>query len=390
LAVLVGSCGWAYEEWEGLFYPRGSKNKLELYTHFFETVEVDSTFYRMPGPSMVSSWISNSPAGFVFSLKLPSTITHEKRLGLRGRVDGELSAFIESVAPLRESGRMGVILVQLPSMFRRSRGSIQGLEGFLARLPSDYRWAVEFRSRGWWVPETWEMLSRYSVGFVCVDAPGLPDNLVTTTDFAYVRIHGRAEKPWYNYLYSEEELRPWASKIMDAEASVKQVYLYLNNHHMTYAVVNSLQLLRLLGRARPEHVELENRLLAALRGPTPSPTLLSYLEEGETTLPEGVERFTTPSRLASAAQIGRSQVHIQLVSDSRVTAFVRGYFIDIDRRSRRLRHNCEDFRKHADDRLLCKHILALLRVISPLVADGFIRDLASRRDDWAFESRSSF
>jgi uncharacterized protein YecE (DUF72 family) len=389
MAVLVGACGWAYEEWEGLFYPRGSRNKLGLYAHYFETVEVDSTFYRMPGPSMVSSWISNSPDGFTFSLKLPSTITHEKRLGLRGPVDEELSTFLETIAPLRESGKMGVILVQLPSMFRRSRRSIRGLEEFLAKLPSDYRWAVEFRSRGWWVPETWEMLSRFSVGFVCVDAPGLPDNLVTTTDFAYIRIHGRAQKPWYNYLYTEEELRPWASKVRDAEASVNRVYLYLNNHHMAYAVVNSLQLLRLLGRARPEHVELENRLLTAIRAPPATPTLLSYLGEGAT-LPEAVERFTTPSRLASAAQIGRSQVHLQLVTDSRVTAFVRGYFVDIDRRSRRLRHNCEDFRKHVEERLLCKHILALLRVVSPLVADGFIRDLASRPGDWAFESRSSF
>ncbi len=241
----MGTCGWSYDEWEGVFYPGGRTNKLRYYADVFETAEVDSSFYAMPAPKTVFGWIRQSPRGFIFSMKLPKEVTHDRRLSLRDGAEEPLERFLKLIQPLRGSGRMGVLLAQLPPSLRKD---MDLLERFLGVLPLDlYRFAVEFRHSSWWGEDTWRLLRRFGVANTIVDEPLLPGEPVVTAKHAYVRWHGRGSRVWYDYRYGEKELQEWAAKIGGLTKKVP-TYAYWNNHFHGDAVLNCLQELRLLGR----------------------------------------------------------------------------------------------------------------------------------------------
>ncbi|NWG38099.1 DUF72 domain-containing protein [Nitrososphaera sp.] len=239
--MFLGTCGWSYQEWVGLFYPNNRVAKLPFYAKVFDTVEVDSSFYRMPTKSMVRGWEKAVGPAFKFSLKLPKTITHDKALV---GADDELAAFLEVIKPLQDAGKLGCLLVQLGPAFTYDK--VEHLESFLEILPTDIKFAAEFRHDSWNRKEAWALLKRYKVANTITDSPieFLAEPIVTA-EHAYVRWHGRGKKIWFDYNYSEEELSSWAEK-MKAITSRAETYAYFNNHYNSKAPANALQLLQIM------------------------------------------------------------------------------------------------------------------------------------------------
>ena len=250
--VRLGTSGWSYKEWEGPFYPKGEKKKLTYYSKFFDTVEIDSTFYAYPSAGMILGTIKNTPPGFVFSAKLPKLITHEKTLDLGRGVREDLFRFLHLMKPLIEEEKLGPLLIQLPPSFTYS-GGLGKLEAFLRILPTDVSFAVEFRNKSWLDKEdAFDLLREHNVAITTVDEPLLPPDTTTTADFAFVRWHGRGDRPWYNYRYGEEELQGWSKKVEAISTKTKKVYGYFNNHFRGFAVENGLKMMELLGSANKE------------------------------------------------------------------------------------------------------------------------------------------
>jgi uncharacterized protein YecE (DUF72 family) len=237
--VAIGTSGWSYKEWEGVFYPDSKTSKLKYYSSVFKTAEIDSTFYASPSKGLVFGWVRNAPENFVYSVKLPKTITHEKLLDLSQGAELELVKFLDLLSPMKRARKLGPLLIQLPPSFSLSKK--EKLEEFF----------VEFRNKSWLKdPDLHALLRKYNVANTIVDEPLLPIDLTTTSDdFAFVRWHGRGEKPWYNYLYKEEELDPWVERIDKLASKVKRVYGYFNNHFHGNAVENSLEFMEKLGIA---------------------------------------------------------------------------------------------------------------------------------------------
>jgi uncharacterized protein YecE (DUF72 family) len=252
--ILIGTSGWSYSEWTGVFYPSSSTNKLSFYTKVFGTAEIDSTFYSFPSKGLVLGWSRYSPEGFVFSAKMPRVITHEKKLDLAQGADSDLMRFLSLMKPLITSGKLGPVLIQLPPScsYEEDFGK---LELFLQVLPDDVRFAVEFRHPSWLRNEVWSMLKLRNIANVIVDEPLLPPETVVTADFAFIRWHGRGSRPWYNYRYSEDELKKWVPKVKEVSSRVDRTFGYFNNHFRGFAVENSLKMLGMLGVSAPEQDE---------------------------------------------------------------------------------------------------------------------------------------
>jgi len=140
--VFLGTSGWSYKEWEGVFYKKGEKRKLRAYSQVFKTAEIDSTFYRNPSKGMVIGWLKYSPSDFLFSAKLPKLITHTKRLGLKGDFKADLDAFLELMRPLQLGGKLACLLIQLPPSYDYN---LENLEAFFEVLDPVFKYAVEFR-----------------------------------------------------------------------------------------------------------------------------------------------------------------------------------------------------------------------------------------------------
>lgn len=245
--IFLGTCGWSYKEWEGIFYEKkSSQSKLQGYSRVFKTAEIDSTFYRNPSKATVMGWLKYSPSDFFFTAKLPKIITHDKALGLRGEIKADLKEFTDLMLPLQQGGKLSCLLIQLPPKYSYNP---KILEEFFQLLDPRFRYAVEFRNLTWLAPEatTFEILEKHHVAYTNVDEPLLPPDMHLTSDFAYFRWHGHGKNIWFNYQYTPEELEPWVPKIQQAAAKVKNVYGYFNNHYHGYAPENCLQLLERLG-----------------------------------------------------------------------------------------------------------------------------------------------
>jgi len=257
--IHLGTCGWTYKEWEGNFYQKkSSESKLRSYSRVFKTAEIDSTFYRNPSRGAVLGWLKYSPSDFVFSAKLPKTITHDNVLGLRKDVRADLEVFLDLMQPLQLGGKLACLLIQLPPKYCYNP---QNLEAFFQLLDSRFRYAVEFRNLTWLLPgtETFKLLEKYQVAYTVVDEPLLPSDVHVTADFTYFRWHGRGENIWFDYRYSLEELEPWVGKVQQTAKVAKNVYGYFNNHYHGYAPENCLQLLERLGLLSLEQKKVMER-----------------------------------------------------------------------------------------------------------------------------------
>jgi uncharacterized protein YecE (DUF72 family) len=238
--VHVGCSGWNYKDWRGLVYPKGlpPSRWLEHYATLFDTVEVNSTFYRLAKPDAVARWIQQTPERFVFALKASRYLTHVKRLG---QLDQSLGRFYESIEPLVGSPKLGPILWQLPENFHRDD---ERLAGALERLPPG-RHSFEFRHQSWFVPEVYALLREHGAALVIGDTPTRPFQAhEMTADWTFIRFHHGARGRRGNY--SEAELEQWAERIAEWRARV-EVFAYFNNDWEGFAVRNGLWLRERLG-----------------------------------------------------------------------------------------------------------------------------------------------
>jgi uncharacterized protein YecE (DUF72 family) len=230
--LLLGCSGWNYGDtpdkggWTGVFYPDKNTKRLRYYSQFFNTAEMDSIFYEKFYSQMTKGtfigMVRATPEKFQFSVKVPETITHNKRLDINKGAMVDFEEFLDKISPLKTANKLGTILIQLPPSFTVS--DFKNIEGFLDRLPSSsssgYNYAVEFRHPSWSTEGPWDMLRHYNIAAVMTDSPAkenlqfLSDITITTADHSFIRFHGRNTKGhyWYNYLYSKEELKPWVEK----------------------------------------------------------------------------------------------------------------------------------------------------------------------------------
>jgi len=259
--VHLGTSGWSYKEWEKIFYPDSKTPKLSYYSGIFSTVEIDSTFYAYPNRGLVIGWARNSPSNFQFAAKIPKLITHDKKLDLEQGVEIDLEKFVDLLSPLKESRKLGPLLIQLPPSF--SRKEVGKLENFFEVLPRDYMYSVEFRNTSWLEePDSlFSLLRKFNISNTIVDEPLLPVNLTATSDHAFIRWHGRGKRVWYNYEYSGKELEPWVDRVKKVSREVKKVYGYFNNHFHGSAVLNSLEMLSKLGLANAKQKETLDQML---------------------------------------------------------------------------------------------------------------------------------
>ncbi len=242
--IRLGTSGWSYNEWEGAFYCKGEKRKLRAYSNVFKIVEIDSTFYRNPSKGTVMGWLKYSPPDFVFTAKMPKTVTHDKRLGLKSDIKSDLNTYFDLMRPLQLGGKLACFLIQLPPS---CYCNLDNLETFFGLLDPMFRYALEFRNESWKKDETWDLLKKFDVAYTVVDEPLLGPEVHLTTDFVYFRWHGRGEKIWFDYRYSNEELDIWVPKVQEASKKVKKVLGFFNNHYHGYAPENCLYLLQQLG-----------------------------------------------------------------------------------------------------------------------------------------------
>jgi uncharacterized protein YecE (DUF72 family) len=302
--VRIGTCSWADDALSKHFYPPKlpAKERLAWYSQFFDTVEVDSTYYRLPGESMVQGWADRTPDGFTMHVKafglmtrhpvklevLPEDLRDAMPVNARGQVErpprelrGEVfRRFLESLEPLRSAGKLGGILFQFPSYVVFKDASFDYLEWARDQLGSD-EMLVEFRHRSWLDEdnraETLSLLERIGAAYVTVDAPqsDTAKNLVptvpaVTAGTAYVRFHGRNLGTWnkrggsaaerFDYLYSDEELGEWTGTLKELAGSANEAYAFFNNNataqdpenplgRISQAATNARQLRMLLDRS---------------------------------------------------------------------------------------------------------------------------------------------
>lgn len=203
-----------------------------------------------------------TPENFEFSIKVPETVTHIKRLDVEKGSISSLEEFLDKISPLKIANKLGAILVQLPPSFTVS--DFKDTENFLDRLPSGYQYALEFRHPSWNTEGPWEMLKHYDIAAVMTDSP-VSDNLqylaevtITSKNHSFIRFHGRSSRHRYNYLYSKEELKHWIGKIKEIASKTNTLRIYFNNHYGAKAVINALEFKDMLG------ISLSNREKNAL------------------------------------------------------------------------------------------------------------------------------
>jgi uncharacterized protein YecE (DUF72 family) len=237
--VRVGCSGWNYDDWRGRVYPPGCPPRrwLSHYATLFDTVEVNSTFYRLPRPAAVARWLEETPPEFLFTIKASRYLTHVRRLQ---DMDRGVERLYAALAPLAESPKLGPVLWQLPANFRRDDDR---LGAALEALPAG-RHCFEFRDPSWFVPEVFGLLHAAGVALVIGDDPRRPlPEAPLTTDWTLIRFHHGHRGRRGNY--SERELREWAGRIGDLRAEA-EVFAYFNNDWEGFAVANGLRLKRLL------------------------------------------------------------------------------------------------------------------------------------------------
>ncbi|MDA4121326.1 MAG: DUF72 domain-containing protein [Thaumarchaeota archaeon] len=277
----IGTSGWSYNEWLGVFYPTSDTSKLSFYSKVFGTAEVDSTFYAYPSKGLVLGWAKHSPENFVFSVKLPQELTHDKRLDLAKGVETDLVRFLSLLKPLIVGGKLGPVLIQLPPSFSYEK-DFENLKGFLGAVPDDVKFAVEFRHPSWLREDVWALLRSRNVANVIVDEPLLPPDTIVTADFAFIRWHGHGKRPWYNYRYKEEELKAWIPKVQEVVSRTEKTYGYFNNHFRGFAVENSLKMMGMLGVSNAKQDETRVKATKFLESggrPEGERSILEYVGE---------------------------------------------------------------------------------------------------------------
>ena len=204
----VGTSGWVYRHWSGVFYPKTTPQKswLDYYTQYFKCVELNSSFYRLPKTQTFMGWREKTPEDFIFSVKMSRYVTHMKRLSQPGRT---LPGFFEAVAGLNE--KCGPILIQLPpNLPCDKKTASEFLEELVVSYPG-YMYTLECRHESWFNPQVYNLLAERNINLCFSDTPDYPYHEEITSDFIYCRLHGHEQL--YSSDYSDGQLRDWAQKI---------------------------------------------------------------------------------------------------------------------------------------------------------------------------------
>ncbi len=255
--ILIGTSGWSYDDWKGVFYPKNlsSKEFLYYYSEIFYTNEINTTFYQIPSTRLVEGWVRSTPRNFVFTAKIPKVITHDNKLDVDGSYS-YLLKYLDVMNPLIESGKFLAFLIQLPPSFKKA-DHFDILKNFIDSWPEDYKrrgyyLVIEFRHNSWMDDAVFDYLKGKGLVYCSVIEPKLPPRMdITNNEFFYIRFHGFGKKIWFDYLFSEAEIRDWAEKLRAVINKVKMAGIYFNNHFSGYAVKNALMMMREL-RLKPK------------------------------------------------------------------------------------------------------------------------------------------
>lgn len=237
--AFIGTSGWVYSHWQPKFYPQDLKQKdwLLYYAKYFDTVEINATFYHSMKPKTFKNWRKIVGPKFVFAVKASRFITHIKRL--KGCQE-PVKKLMNGIRALR-TNPYDVVLFQLPPRWQANPAR---LKDFLKVLPKNFRFAFEFRDQSWLESEIYKSLKRANCALVIQDSPYWPKAEVITAEFTYLRFHG-AER-LYSSCYSKKELQSWAKKIKDWLKNGLDVYVYFNNDALGHAVENAATLKELV------------------------------------------------------------------------------------------------------------------------------------------------
>jgi uncharacterized protein YecE (DUF72 family) len=230
----IGTSGWHYRHWLGTFYPAElpASRMFEYYQRFFDTVELNNSFYRLPTPEAFTAWRDAAPANFRFAVKGSRFLTHNKKLK-------EPEQALLNLLPRAEllGRKLGPILFQLPPKWKVN---VDRLEEFLEALPAKHRYAFEFREPTWNTQAVYDTLRRHNAAYCIHELAGFHTPFLVTADFAYVRLHGPGGR--YQGCYTDEKLCEWAKRIAQWSRELKAVYVYFDNDDSGYAPRNALDL----------------------------------------------------------------------------------------------------------------------------------------------------
>ena len=261
--IRFGPAGWSYDDWQGVVYPAHKPHgfhEAEYLAHYFDTIEINTTFYHPPRPEVARGWarrVRHNP-NFRFTAKLWQRFTHERDASQRDE-----RTFKQGIDPLREAGVLGALLIQFPWSYKNTKVNREYFGGLVMQF-LEYPLVLEVRHGSWNQPEIYGMLRDLGVGFCNIDQPvigrSLPPSERSTSAVGYVRLHGRNYEHWfsqnerpeerYDYYYSRAELDPWAERIKNIAGSAEATYVITNNHFRGKAVANALQLVSVV-RNRP-------------------------------------------------------------------------------------------------------------------------------------------
>lgn len=237
--IHIGTSGWHYKHWRGTFYPDDIpvKEHFNYYLRFFDTVEINNSFYRIPKKETFEKWKNEVPDDFVYVVKANRYITHMKKLH---DTQDSLTTFLDNVSVLDE--KVGAILFQLPPGWEANE---ERLENFLKILPDTFRYVFEFRNKTWYNETIYNLLKKYNCAFCIYELAGHQSPVIVTANLVYIRLHGPTKNK-YQGSYSDSQLKEWAEFCKVQVKDNKDVFVYFDNDEKGYAAFNAKRLKELL------------------------------------------------------------------------------------------------------------------------------------------------
>lgn len=245
--VAIGTSGFGYDDWLGNFYPQfcPRADYLRFYAAIFKTVEIDATYYRIPGIETVKRWRSQTPDDFIFTAKFPSGVTHQG--SFEERLE-KCRIFLEHIGYLGD--KLGPLLMQFPYGFKPGGDNFGLLQKLIETVPDSFRVAVELRNRKWLDDELYDLLKRNNITLVQVDHPWMPRKTDRTGGFTYIRLLGDRKKIASDFSFIRDErlddLRWWSKMIDEYSRDGEEVYVYVNNHYTGHSPSTARRLIDII------------------------------------------------------------------------------------------------------------------------------------------------
>jgi uncharacterized protein YecE (DUF72 family) len=268
--IRIGVAGWDYPDWKGVVYPQGAErgfDKLAYLSRYVDVIEINCSFYRPVSPRVASSWVERTSerSGFLFTAKSHRSWTHEQRTDLAECIRDTL----DGLRPLRRAGKLGTLLAQFPQSFHHKPESLERIERLLEGT-EDWPIVIELRHASWESDEAVQWFERRQAGWCVVDQPTIGRSTIratprVTASVGYMRLHGRNKGDWfrkeagrdarYDYLYSAAELEELAGAARRMAEEARELFIIQNNHFRGKALVNALQMKRILLQQQPSAPE---------------------------------------------------------------------------------------------------------------------------------------